>query len=310
MKPLRILLVLGLLWTSCFVLAFYIQPWSETQQVQRKGGLLPLLLGDGRRLFANHFFAKADAYFHRGVYPSIFDAPRPEEMHMVTAGQETLEAMPEEGGASEVHDEHDNEEEHDPEHCDDPTHVHERGATPGGDWIAWLNGQLKPSAHAHLDGGDEREMLPWLMLATELDPNNAQTYITTAYWLRTRLGRVDEAEHLLRESMRQKPSDADPAILFELGVLILESRHDAEHARNVFVMALGQWERQESSQPEPDYPLKEAILARLALIDEVKGRLAEAIGWLRELEPISPQPESVHQHIDQLQSRLSSAPEP
>jgi len=310
MKPPRILLVLGLIWTGCFTLALFIHPWSERHQAQRKGGLLPLLLGDGRRLFANHFFAKADAYFHRGVYPSIFDGLRPEEMHMVTAGQETLGETPEDGEVSDPHDELEDEDEHDSELCDDPTHDHETREASAGDWIARLNGQLKPSAHVHLEGGSEREMLPWLMLATELDPDNAQTFITSAYWLRTRLGRVDEAEQLLRRGLRQKPSDPNPAILFELGVLILEARRDAEHARNVFVLALGHWERRESSQPEPDHLLKEAILARLVLIDEVNGRLVEAIGWLEQLEPISPRPDAIRQHIDELQGRLNGAPQP
>ena len=35
--------------------------------------LIETLLGESRRLFANHFFVKADAYFHSGAYPTIFD---------------------------------------------------------------------------------------------------------------------------------------------------------------------------------------------------------------------------------------------
>ena len=35
--------------------------------------MLGVLLGDGRRMFANHFFVKADAYFHSGFYPTVFD---------------------------------------------------------------------------------------------------------------------------------------------------------------------------------------------------------------------------------------------
>ena len=36
-----------------------------------------VLLGDGRKLFANHFFVKADVSFHSGYYPSIFDQAQP-----------------------------------------------------------------------------------------------------------------------------------------------------------------------------------------------------------------------------------------
>ena len=42
---------------------------------------LAVLLGDGRRLFANHFLAKADAYFHRGRYPSIFEVAEEERQN-------------------------------------------------------------------------------------------------------------------------------------------------------------------------------------------------------------------------------------
>jgi hypothetical protein len=37
------------------------------------GSILKVLLGDSRRLFANHFFVQADVSFHSGYYPTIFD---------------------------------------------------------------------------------------------------------------------------------------------------------------------------------------------------------------------------------------------
>lgn len=310
MKSLRVLLVVGFLWTLGFTLALFLEPWSNRQQAEREGGLLPLLLGDGRRLFANHFFAKADAYFHRGVYPSIFDAPRQEEMHMVTAGQENLSGEPEDGSASDDAHGHEDEADHEAEHCDDPTHDHAEETAAAPDWIAWVNQRLKPGGHAHLEGGREREMLPWLMLATELDPSNAQAYITTAYWLRARLGRVDQAEQLLRRGLARDPRNPDPGLLYELGVLVLESRGDDEHARNLFLLTLDRWERQEAAKPEPSLLLKEAILSRLALIDERRGQWAQAVAWLEQLEPISPRPDAIRQHIEQLQSRLEEAAPP
>src|SRR5438034_1928617 len=81
-------LILVLLAASTFTVATALQPrilhWSQRGQ----DSVLKVLLGDGRRLFANHFFVKADIYFHSGYYPSIFDKKpaRQEDGHL--AGRE------------------------------------------------------------------------------------------------------------------------------------------------------------------------------------------------------------------------------
>ena len=42
-------------------------------------------MGDSRQLFANHFFTKADVYFHSGYYPSVFDQAIGGAPHMTAA---------------------------------------------------------------------------------------------------------------------------------------------------------------------------------------------------------------------------------
>src|SRR4051794_9013946 len=82
MKLPRPFLVLLLLLTLCFSLATCLQPrvthWGNRAQGD---GMMKALMGDGRRIFANHFFTKADVYFHSGYYPSIFDQGHREESH-------------------------------------------------------------------------------------------------------------------------------------------------------------------------------------------------------------------------------------
>src|SRR6266705_2919921 len=87
-------LILVLLAASTFTVATALQPrivrWSQRGQ----DSVLKVLLGDGRRLFANHFFVKADIYFHSGYYPSIFDqAQAPKDSHHMTSqeGSQTEE---------------------------------------------------------------------------------------------------------------------------------------------------------------------------------------------------------------------------
>src|SRR5712692_7946408 len=85
-RPIAILILL-LLASACFSLATLLQPralaWSTRGDSDT---VLKVLLGDGRRLFANHFFVKADVYFHSGYYPSIFDqAQAPKDSRHLTS---------------------------------------------------------------------------------------------------------------------------------------------------------------------------------------------------------------------------------
>jgi tetratricopeptide (TPR) repeat protein len=291
MNPRCARLVGLLLGVACFSLALALQPWSGRLQQDRTGGVLAMLLGDGRRLFANHVFVKADAYFHRGVYPSIFDGRRAEDPHLLEAGWQNHEH------------EHDHDHDHDHD-CDHGWLDHARQSGQRWDWIAWMNRSLRPTAHVHLGGGEERELLPWLRLAAELDPNNPQNFALPAYWLRRQLGKVDEAEQFLRLGLRHNPGD--PALLFELGLLLLDNREDFERARNVLELAWARWLEREAPAPSPDELLAVGILARLARIAEHEGDLDRAIGWLQRLELMSPQPEAIRQQILELQERTGS----
>ena len=48
------------------------QEWEGDRHVS--DNILQAALGDGRKLFAKHFYTKADVYFHNGYYPTIYDA--------------------------------------------------------------------------------------------------------------------------------------------------------------------------------------------------------------------------------------------
>lgn len=270
---------------ASFCLAMRLDPWSTSHAAarDRSGSILQILLGDGRRLFANHFFLKADAYFHRGIYPGIFDtAARLEETHMVMEGS---------------HD------------ADDHEHDHHEDVSEEGprDWIARINKRLSPTEHVHLEGADAREMLPWLRLSAELDPQQTLVYTTTAYWLRSNLGRIDEAEAFLREGLRHNPNN--PEILFELGQLYEQNRKDDAHAQRLWELALEQGRRRLQTTTDPmerregEY-LLEQVLGRLARVEERRGSLASALRYLEALRLLTPRPEVIDQQIQELRARL------
>jgi len=199
-------LILALLLAVCFSLGTCLDPlslpWSDRT---RSESLLATVLGDSRRLFASHCVIKADIYYHSGCYPGIFDTQPPHErLHMA---EQPGEPRP---GGSQAHD-----------------HDHEANGGflgPPKDWLDRFSRHFYITAHTHLEHADERELLPWLRIAADLDPHRVETYTVAAYWLRIRLGKVDEAERFLREGMRANPRH--PAILFELGQVYFHNRHD------------------------------------------------------------------------------------
>lgn len=271
-------LLLSLLFAICFTLAVRLQPWSLDRDGNRadSAGVLGLVLGDSRRLFANHFFAKADAYFHSGYYPSIFDQTEAHaHSHMVENAGGTAEAEHESEG----------------DFLEKPR-----------DWVDRFGRNFFPTRHTHLERGEERELLPWLRLSADLDPHRVETYTVAAYWLRTRLGRVNEAEAFLRQGLRANPNSSE--ILFELGRVYDQNRHDSDHARNLWELALRNWKAQQAGRPEPDTFLYAQITGRLAGLESRAGNDAKAITYLEMLQTVSPNPGKIQDQINELKKRL------
>ena len=245
-------------------------------------------LGDSRRLFANHFFIKADSYFHSGYYPGIFDngeafqTPHMAEDAGVVAGRNK--------GNEETF------------------------LGPPRDWIERFGRQFFPSTHTHLDeggptgdlgkGSDVREILPWLELSAKLDSHRIETYMVTAYWLRERMGKVAEAEQFLREGLRANPDSYE--ILYELGRCYAESRNDPTRARNLWTAALSGWRKQESAMSEPNRFLLNQIASHLAVVEENQGDYAEALAHMEIWKTATPFPDQVQKRIDELRQKMAA----
>lgn len=250
--------------------------WQHSQRPD-SNSVLGRLLGESRRAFAFHFFLKADAYFHQGYYPSVFDAPTTERTHL----EETART-----DANSARHEHTN------------THVRAR------DWLEDFGNHFYPSTHRHLERlGEEREILPWLRLAAELDPHRVETYTTAAYWLRERLNRLPDAEAFLRDGLRANPTSAE--ILLELGRLYADNGRDVPRARAVLEMAATRWFQHEAKKPEPDVSTLARILGQLGDLEERAGNLAAAHAHFARLKPLSPTPDAIQRRLDNLQARLA-----
>ncbi len=272
-------LTLALLLAACFslatILASRAPTWSKRAQTDN---ILKVLFGDGRRLFANHFFIQADVSFHSGYYPSIFDQARaPKDTRHLTA----KEGEP----AAEEHEKH----------------MDFLG--PPRDWIERFGRHFIVTEHKHLQGNNEREILPWLKISSELDPQKIETYTVAAYWLRD-LGKIKEAESFLREGMRNNPDSYE--ILFELGNLYYRDYHDSARARNAWELGLRKWAEQEAAGKKPDPFRLDQLAVNLAHLEETAGNLIRAMQLLELAKKASPHPEALQQQIDELRKKLAA----
>ncbi len=291
------LLSLSALGVVAFSLATSVEPWFQTWAGSRaqSSSLLQVALGDSRRLFAKHVFFKADAYFHNGYYPTIYDNNQGyEKAHL-------------------VEDMHASGEEKEPNFLGKPK-----------DWIDAFSRHFYPTRHTHLGeadgheepgahqghdhgeeherGGDEqREILPWLRLSAELDPERVETYVVSAYWLRTAMKKVDEAEQFLREGLRANPGDYE--ILFELGCIYNENRHDPERARNLWELGLKNWRERESGKTDPNIFVYARTLGSLATLEETQGNYGRALELLETLKSISPNREAIEKWMAGLRGK-------
>lgn len=227
-------------------------------------------------MFANHFFIKADIYFHSGYYPSIFDQAREaeeKENHMAHERQGREDRQEELGGF-----------------LGKPT-----------DWIDRFGRNFRVTKHTHLHGEKVEEILPWLRLSADLDPHRVETYTVAAYWLRTSLGQVDDAEQFLREGMRANPDSFE--LPYDLGRLFYENRHDPVRAGNLWKLALRRWEADEGTKKDANYVPFDKIIVHLGKAEEDQGHLAQAIKWLEMAKVHSPQPGALQKQIDALRSK-------
>lgn len=285
---------------SAFTLATRFEPWFQTWagHEERSGSVLGALLGDSRRMFANHAFVKADVYFHAGYYPTVFD-------NRESYGTAHIAA---DSGAAE----------------DRNTGEEGMFLAPPADWIDSFGRKFYPSEHVHIDAslpaggaGHEaaheaeeteklREMLPWLKMSTELDPHRVDSYVVAAFWLRERMHRIDEAEQFLRDGLRENPDSYE--IYYEVGRLAFESRNDHVRARRMWTIAIEKWKKTQAGLQEPDLFMLRNILSMLAHLEEEDGHLELALKLLKDAKAADGGGPVFDLRIQKLTEKMGAAP--
>jgi tetratricopeptide (TPR) repeat protein len=319
MKTNRVFILIGLLLlVACAGGAAWLdRVWFMSWRGNRAADFSPLryAIGDGQKIFAGHFYRKADVYFHSGMYPSIFDN---NESFKTAHISEDAGAT----GSKNTGDEHDflgsdrDIIDRFSRNFFPSQHTHlDQGGAGGHSHDAHGHHHQGESDHHHGtddrvielgDGtsGEVREILPWLKIAQELDPENPLTYSVSAYWLRSRMNKLREAELLLREGLKHLPNH--PVLLFELGRIYFENKKDIARARNTWSHAARSWHKQESVKAEPDHFIQQQIQAHLAKLEEVEGNTQVAIAHWEQVMTHSPNPEQVKTRIVELTKKIKT----
>jgi len=275
LSPLSALLaLLALAFTLATGLALTADNWSLRA---KSDNLFGMLFGDARKMFANQFFTMADVYFHSGYYPSIFDR----------AGKESEIVETSHG------------------HTDTPDdEIKEDFLGKPRDWIDAFGRNFRITQHTHLEHHNEREILPWLRLAADLDPQKIETYTVGAFFLREHLGRPKQAEAFLREGLRNNPDSYE--ILFELGRVYHDGYHDADRARNVWQLGLKKFLALPAQKQKDDKLIFEELVVSLAHLEDEAGNYGAAIDWFRAAQKVSPAPDALQKQIDGLQKKMAA----
>jgi tetratricopeptide (TPR) repeat protein len=276
-------LVLALMLTACFTLATGMELRTGMKSnLAKSDNVFSVLLGDGRRLFANQFFTMADVYYHSGYYPSVFD-------------------LREEGTKEIVAESHG--------HTDSPEdELKEDFLGKPKDWIDRFGRHFRITEHTHLEHSNEREILPWLRLAADMDPQKIETYTVGSFFMRTHLNRPREAEAFLREGLRNNPNSYE--VLFELGQLYDENDHDIGRARDVWQLALRRWLQQDPPAQKENKLGFEQITVHLAQLERKAGNWQQAIKWFQAAQKVSPDPNALQQRIDEIKKKMAAQPSP
>lgn len=153
------------------VLSSMLIPQFQTATPQ-SGDVLAQVMGGTADFAAQQAYQEADIYFHAGVRLKCnHEGPRED-------------------------------------HCDgrdDEPVAQPQQDLPLIGWVQTMQNATTPKGHRHLSNADSKEMLPWFVLATRLNPRNVEAWSTGTYWF-YRSGQTAQAEDFINAGVRNNPT--------------------------------------------------------------------------------------------------------
>lgn len=175
--PVKIGLACGV---AALLIAFVLVPKLQSANPQ-SADILAQVMGGTADYAADEAYQEADVYFHAGTHAKC--------VH--------------EGGTAE---------------CNHHDGVAEpmQANLPLASWIQQMQTSTAPQLHRHLEGRESKEMLPWFVVATRLNPSLVEAWSTGTYWF-YRSGDPKRAEQFVCSGIRSNPQDY--RLYFDRGAL-------------------------------------------------------------------------------------------
>lgn len=161
-----------------FLMAWFLAPILKAATPQSTD-ILMQVLGGTADVASSSAYREADVYFHGGMMNEQFEEE--DKTHV--------------------------------RHSTIPSYVDE---LPYGTYYYFLQAQIVPQVHKHLEGNEAREMLPWFILASRLNPHNIDAWRVGSYWF-FRTNEYSKAFSFISDGISKNPSDY--RLYYDRGIL-------------------------------------------------------------------------------------------
>ena len=180
-------------------------------------------------------------------------------------------------------------------------------APPGGSasLLGRLQTEISPRVHVHAEGQDVKEIMPWLRLATEINPHDVTAYRVAAFWVSDGLRNPRAAEGILREAWKNNPEDY--RIQIEICKLYLHQRR-LDDAQRAAELAFRLWPKPLAPEADEARLDRGEILQYRALLFEAAGRKDDAMRTFQEIRRLLPDRYEVTRQMEVLAGSADPRP--
>ena len=234
-------------------------------------------LGAAKNLVSDISFLKADEYYHGGVKHKNLE-PHPCLLYdQGVLGEEHHECLGHEHNHKHIH-----------KHEEEGRDIFKFNFLPR------LGGKLCIHQARHLHGQEEKEIIPWLYYSVELNPHNVEAYVIGAYWVGSRLGKIEEALKFLREGIKNNPDNW--RLYSEAGNLYFNEKKDYRRAIYYYLKAESLMNDENADRFD-----KSHIYILLGASYENMGEIDKAVRYYRKDTGIFPSHEGLKKKIKRLE---------
>ena len=207
------------------------------------------LLGESKSIVSSFSILQADLYYHNGV----MDTDHHHDEHIALSEEQ-----------EDLHDE-----------IKKPQEISRLNFLP------YIAESLTITDHVHLTEDQTKEIIPWLVYSTKIDPHNIQGYTLTAYYLAYKFGKPQDALNLLKQGIKNNPKAWE--IYAELGGIYFNVFKDFKLSKKYFEKAWRLLQKTEYDKFQTRH-----ILTLLASSNEKLGKNDIAINLYEQLHALFP----------------------